>query len=49
VKDSKLTNVSFVVNDVSKRAGGYGYNYSYGYGYSQTNDKKSWWKKMFKS
>jgi hypothetical protein len=40
--------VSFVINDVSKRAGGYGYNYSYGYGYGQ-NDKKSWWKKMFKS
>ncbi|TZF92406.1 polysaccharide biosynthesis tyrosine autokinase [Chryseobacterium panacisoli] len=49
VKDSKLKNVSFVVNDVSKRAGGYGYNYSYGYGYSQTNDKKSWWSKIFKS
>ncbi|MDQ0064406.1 GumC family protein [Chryseobacterium lathyri] len=49
VRDSKLTNVSFVVNDVSKRAGGYGYNYSYGYGYSQTKDKSSWWKKIFKS
>ncbi|CAH0270852.1 polysaccharide biosynthesis tyrosine autokinase [Chryseobacterium sp. WG14] len=49
VKDSKLTNVSFVVNDVSKRAGGYGYNYSYGYGYSQTKDKKNWLKKIFKS
>jgi capsular exopolysaccharide synthesis family protein len=49
VRDSKLTNVSFVVNDVSRRAGGYGYNYSYGYGYSQTKDKNSWWKKIFKS
>jgi len=49
VKDSKLKNVSFVINDVSKRAGGYGYNYSYGYGYSQANDKKSWWSKIFKS
>ncbi|MDW9382526.1 polysaccharide biosynthesis tyrosine autokinase [Chryseobacterium sp. JV558] len=49
VRDSKLKNVSFVINDVSKRAGGYGYNYSYGYGYSQTNDKKSWWSKIFKS
>ena len=49
MKDSKLNNVSFVINDVSKREGGYGYNYSYGYGYSQTKDKKSWWKKMFKS
>ncbi|MGG5207959.1 GumC family protein [Chryseobacterium sp. MIQD13] len=49
VRDSKLSNVSFVINDVSKRAGGYGYNYSYGYGYSQTKDKKSWWTKIFKS
>lgn len=49
VNDSKLKNVSFVINDVSKRAGGYGYNYSYGYGYSQANDKKSWWSKIFKS
>ncbi|GEN67392.1 GumC family protein [Chryseobacterium rhizosphaerae] len=49
VRDSKLSNVSFIVNDVSKRAGGYGYNYSYGYGYSQTKDKKNWLKKIFKS
>lgn len=49
VKDSKLSNVSFVINDVSRRAGGYGYNYSYGYGYSQTKDNKSWWSKIFKS
>jgi len=49
VRDSKLSNVSFVINDVSRRAGGYGYNYSYGYGYSQTKDKNSWWKKIFKS
>jgi Mrp family chromosome partitioning ATPase len=48
VRDSKLNNVSLVINDVSKRAGGYGYNYSYGYGYSNS-EKKSWWKKMFKS
>ncbi|KFF02583.1 GumC family protein [Chryseobacterium luteum] len=49
VRDSKLNNVSFIVNDVTRRAGGYGYNYSYGYGYSQTKDKKSWWNKIFKS
>lgn len=49
VRDSKLSNVSFVINDVSRRAGGYGYNYSYGYGYSQTKDKNSWWKKILKS
>ncbi|KQT33874.1 tyrosine protein kinase [Chryseobacterium sp. Leaf405] len=48
VRDSKLNNVSLVINDVSKRAGGYGYNYSYGYGYSNS-EKKSWWKKMLKS
>lgn len=49
VRDSKLSNVSFVINDVSRRAGGYGYNYSYGYGYSQTKEKKSWLSKIFKS
>ncbi|SIQ58878.1 capsular exopolysaccharide family [Chryseobacterium sp. RU37D] len=48
VRDSKLSNVSFIINDVSKRAGGYGYNYSYGYGYNNS-EKKSWWKKIFKS
>jgi tyrosine-protein kinase Etk/Wzc len=48
VRDNKLSNVSFVINDVSKRAGGYGYNYSYGYGYSNAK-KESWWKKIFKS
>ncbi|ASK30385.1 tyrosine protein kinase [Chryseobacterium sp. T16E-39] len=47
VRDSKLSNVSFVINDVSKSAGGYGYNYGYGYGY--TKDKKeNWWQKLFK-
>lgn len=49
VRDKKLSNVSFVINDVSKRAGGYGYNYSYGYGYSQDSNKKKWWNKIFKS
>jgi capsular exopolysaccharide synthesis family protein len=47
VRDAKLSNVSFVINDVSKSAGGYGYNYGYGYGY--TKDKKeNWWQKIFK-
>ncbi|WP_370895415.1 GumC family protein [Chryseobacterium gossypii] len=46
VKESKLSNVSFVINDVSKHAGGYGYNYGYGYGY--TSDKKQeWWERFF--
>jgi len=51
VKESKIKNVSFVINDVSKHAGGYGYgygyNYGYGYGYG-TDQEKSWWNKIFK-
>lgn len=49
VRDSKLSNVSFVINDVSKHAGGYGYGYNYGYGYGYTKDKQEvWWRKFFK-
>ncbi|WP_292009156.1 polysaccharide biosynthesis tyrosine autokinase [Chryseobacterium sp.] len=47
VRDSKLSNVVFVINDISKHIGGYGSNYGYGYGY--TNDKQeTWWKKLLK-
>jgi len=51
VKESKLKNVSFVINDISKsaRGYGYGYNYGYGYGYNDKEAKKSWWNKIFKS
>lgn len=51
VKESKLKNVSFVINDISKsaRGYGYGYNYGYGYGYNDKETKKSWWNKIFKS
>jgi tyrosine-protein kinase Etk/Wzc len=51
VKESKLRNVSFVVNDVSRKARGYGYGYNYGYGYGYNNKEteKSWWNKIFKS
>lgn len=51
VKESKLRNVSFVVNDVSKKARGYGYGYNYGYGYGYNNKEteKKWWNKIFKS
>lgn len=51
VRESKLRNVSFVVNDVSKKARGYGYGYNYGYGYGYNNKEteKSWWSKIFKS
>ncbi|WP_345992276.1 polysaccharide biosynthesis tyrosine autokinase [Chryseobacterium sp. Chry.R1] len=47
VRDSKLSNVSFVINDVSKNVGGYGYNYGYGYGYTK-DTKETWWQKIFK-
>lgn len=50
VQESKLSNVSFVLNDVSRNAGGYGYGYNYGYGYGYSQDKrKKWWQKIFKS
>ncbi|REC49614.1 GumC family protein [Chryseobacterium pennipullorum] len=50
VRESKLSNVSFVINDVSKNVGGYGYGYNYGYGYGYTTEKdKKWWQKLFKS
>lgn len=49
VRDSKLSNVSFVINDVAKNVGGYGYGYNYGYGYGYTSEKKkNWWQKLFK-
>ncbi|MFS4429284.1 GumC family protein [Chryseobacterium sp. S90] len=47
VKESKISNVSFVINDVAKNVGGYGYNYGYGYGYT-VDKKKSWWQKLLK-
>lgn len=46
IKDKKIHNVGFVLNDVSKRNSGYGYGYKYGYGYN-ADVKKSWWKKIF--
>ncbi|RNA61668.1 polysaccharide biosynthesis tyrosine autokinase [Chryseobacterium nematophagum] len=46
VKDSKIPNVSFIVNDVSKT---YGYAYNYGYGYGYSKDKQdNWFKKLLK-
>ena len=48
VKESKIRNMSFVINDVAKNVGGYGYGYNYGYGYGYTVDeKKNWWQKLF--
>nr|WP_262904180.1 tyrosine-protein kinase [Chryseobacterium tagetis] len=46
IKDKKIHNVGFVLNDVSKRNSGYGYGYKYGYGYT-ADIEKSWWKKLF--
>lgn len=45
IKDKKIHNVGFVLNDVSKMNSGYGYGYKYGYGYN-ADVKKSWWKKL---
>ncbi|WBV61577.1 polysaccharide biosynthesis tyrosine autokinase [Chryseobacterium camelliae] len=45
IKDKKIHNVGFVLNDVSKRNSGYGYGYKYGYGYN-ADVKKSWWKRL---
>lgn len=47
VKENKLKNVGFVLNDVDKKHSGYGYGYKYGYGYGAENDGKSWWEKLF--
>ncbi|WP_426279062.1 GumC family protein [Chryseobacterium sp. S-02] len=44
IKDKKIRNVGFVLNDVSKRNSGYGYG-KYGYGYS-VDIHKPWWKKL---
>lgn len=46
IKDKKIHNVGFVLNDVSKMNSGYGYGYKYGYGYN-ADVKKSWWKRIF--
>lgn len=43
IKDKKIHNVGFVLNDVSKRDSGYGYKYGYGY---NADVKKAWWKKL---
>ncbi len=48
IRDKKIMNVGFVLNDVSKKHSGYGYGYKYGYGYN-ADVKKPWWKKMLGS
>lgn len=50
IKDKKIKNVGFVLNDVSKRNSGYGYGYGYKYGYGYNADvKKVWWKRVLGS
>ncbi len=46
IKDKKIVNVGFVLNDVSKKHSGYGYGYKYGYGYN-ADTKKSWLTRIF--
>jgi len=45
IKDKKIHNVGFVLNDVSRLNSVYGYGYKYGYGYN-ADVKKSWWQKI---
>lgn len=44
IKDKKIKNVGFVLNDVSRKFRGYGNKYGYGYNAVEEN---SWWKKIF--
>lgn len=45
IREKRIKNVGFVLNDVSKRDSGYGYGYKYGYGYS-ADTQKTWWQKL---
>jgi capsular exopolysaccharide synthesis family protein len=47
IKEKKIKNVGFVLNDVDKIHSGYGYGYKYGYGYGSDNSK-SFLQKLFK-
>jgi len=47
IRENKIKNVGFVLNDVSKIHSGYGYGYKYGYGI--VDNKKSFLNKLFKN
>lgn len=47
-RDKKLPNMSILLNDtVWKKRYGYGYTYGYSYGYGNSNDKKSFFAKIY--
>lgn len=47
IRDKRIKNVGFVLNDVSKIHSGYGYGYKYGYGYD-SEKKKTFFQTIFK-
>jgi len=47
IREKKIKNVGFVLNDVDKKHSGYGYGYKYGYGYA-ADQKKSILERIFK-
>lgn len=46
IREKKLKNVGFILNDVNKIHSGYGYGYKYGYGYGAGSNKKSFLSKL---
>ncbi len=48
IREKKIRNVGFVLNDVDKKHSGYGYGYKYGYGYA-ADQKKSFLSTIFKN
>lgn len=48
IREKKIRNVGFVLNDVDKKHSGYGYGYKYGYGYG-ADQKKSIFDRIFKN
>jgi tyrosine-protein kinase Etk/Wzc len=47
IREKKIKNVGFVLNDVDKKHSGYGYGYKYGYGYTE-DQNKSFLQRIFK-
>ena len=47
IREKKIRNVGFVLNDVDNKHSGYGYGYKYGYGYA-ADQNKSFLQRIFK-
>ncbi|WP_274475283.1 GumC family protein [Mangrovimonas aestuarii] len=49
IRQNKLNNVAYVVNNVGAQSSsqGYGYNYGYGYGYGADSFNRPWYKRLF--